>query len=100
VHTLRPGGDPPRQAIDAGEEGRRMTDTHAAARAAQDATSGRERRQHVHLRELIDEMMASLRAAANRDLFTADERADAESQLASIMARVHAEALTVSDRRA
>ncbi len=57
---------------------------------------GRERRKHTHLRELIDEMLASLRVAAKQDLFTAAERADAEVQLASIMERVHAEALKVS----
>lgn len=60
---------------------------------------GLERRQHPHLRELIDEMMASLRAAANRDLFTTAERADAETQLSLIMARVHEEALAMGDRR-
>ena len=77
-----------------------MTDSHVtAAKEGARSVAGKERRRHVHLRELIDEMMASLRAAANRDLFTADERADAESQLAAIMARVHAEAVTVGDRR-
>ena len=58
--------------------------------------SGRERRKHTHLRELIDEMMASLRAAANRDIISAEERADADAQLAAIMARVHAEAVSVA----
>ena len=62
--------------------------------------SGRERRQHHHLRELIDEMMASLRAAANRDLFTADDRAEADKQLARIMANVRSEAMEIGDRRA
>lgn len=56
---------------------------------------GRERRQHTHLRELIEEMLASLRAAANQDLFSPAERADAEQQLASIMERVHAEAVKI-----
>lgn len=60
---------------------------------------GHERRKHQHLRELIDEMLASLRVAANRDLFTRDERADAESQLARIMTRVHEEALAIGDRK-
>jgi hypothetical protein len=59
----------------------------------------RERRRHHHLRDLIDEMLASLRAASNRDLFSADERADAELQLKAIMARVHSEALSLGDRR-
>lgn len=57
--------------------------------------TGRERRRHLQLRELIEEMLASLRAAANQDLFTTAERADAEQQLAAIMKRVHAEALKV-----
>jgi len=63
------------------------------------AATGRERRQHHHLRDLIDEMMASLRAAANRDLFSSDDRAEAETQLSRIMARVHDEAMQIGDRR-
>jgi hypothetical protein len=58
---------------------------------------GRERRRHHQLRDLIDEMMASIRAAAHRDLFTPEERADAETQLAHIMTRVHREALSVAE---
>lgn len=72
--------------------------TKPADAAAAAATSGKERRKHHHLRDLIDEMMASIRAATNRDIFTAEERADAESQLARIMERVHAEALSVAER--
>ena len=77
-----------------------MTDSPAAvpqpADRASPVAAGRERRRHHHLRDLIDEMLASLRAAANRDLFTPQERADAETQLAAIMERVHAEAIKVT----
>ena len=59
----------------------------------------RERRQHHRLRDLIEEMMATLRVAANRDVLSAEERADAERQLAAIMERVHAEAVTVGNQR-
>ena len=56
------------------------TPTPSSAQRAQ-----RERRQHHRLRDLIDEMMATLRAAANRDVFSSEERADAARQLAAIM---------------
>ena len=46
-----------------------------------------------HLRELVDEMLASIRTAANRDLWTPDERQHYESELALIMNRVRAEAM-------
>ena len=79
-----------------------MTDSHVTSPqppGSRAAGTGGERRRHLHLRELIDEMMASLRAASNRDIISPAERADAEAQLAEIMARVHAEALTIGDRR-
>ena len=78
-----------------------MTDSPAVAPqpGARPAAAGRERRRHHHLRDLIDEMMASLRAAANRDLFSPEERMDAEKQLAAIMARVQAEAVKVSGEK-
>jgi hypothetical protein len=60
--------------------------------------NGKDRRRHHQLRDLVDEMMASIRAATNQDLFAPEERADAEEQLARIMARVHAEALSVAER--
>ena len=77
-----------------------MTDSHAVApqQGARPAT-GRERRRHHHLRDLIDEMLASVRAAANRDLFSPEERMDAEQQLAAIMTRVRAEAMKVADKQ-
>ncbi len=55
--------------------------------------SGRERRANARLRELVDEMMASIRAAANVDLWTAEERARYEADMARIMASVRDQAL-------
>ncbi len=52
---------------------------------------GSERRRNHALRELIDEMLASIRSAANRDLWTPDERAQYEQELAGIMARVRSQ---------
>jgi hypothetical protein len=78
-----------------------MSESHAVApqHGSRSAATGRERRRHHQLRDLIDEMLASLRAAANRDLFSVEERADAEQQLAAIMARVQAEAVKVGGER-
>ncbi len=53
-----------------------------------------ERRRNPALRELIDEMLASIRVAANRDLWTLAERAQYERELADIMARVRSEAIS------
>lgn len=52
-----------------------------------------ERRSNAALRELIDEMLASIRAATNRELWTGDERAQYERELGEIMARVRSEAV-------
>jgi hypothetical protein len=52
-----------------------------------------ERRKRVALRRLIDEMLAEIRAAANEDNWTADARAQAESDLARIMDQVRQEAM-------
>lgn len=57
-----------------------------------DAASSRERRSNHGLRELVDEMLASIRVAANHDLWTPEERARCESDLARIMDRVRTEA--------
>lgn len=54
---------------------------------------GQERRRNPRLRELVDEMMASIRAAANADLWTADERARCEADMARIMDSVRDQAL-------
>jgi len=55
--------------------------------------TARERRVNPRLRELVDEMMASIRAAANVDLWTAEERASYEADMARIMASVRDQAL-------
>jgi hypothetical protein len=53
---------------------------------------GPERRSNPRLRELVEEMLASIRAAANVDLWSAEERARCEADMLRIMAnvRVHA----------
>jgi hypothetical protein len=55
--------------------------------------SARERRSNRRLRELIDEMLASVRIAVNRDLWTPDERAATEADLARMMDAVRSEAV-------
>lgn len=80
------------------------TGPDAPAGAAHDAATeaapraGRERRQHHHLRDLIDEMKATIRATVSRELWTAEEREAADADLARIMARVKAESLAVAQR--
>jgi hypothetical protein len=54
---------------------------------------GLERRQNPRLRELVDEMLASIRVAANMDLWTAEERARYEADMARIMESVREHAL-------
>ena len=53
-----------------------------------------ERRRNQALRELVDEMLASIRVAANRDLWTPEERQQYESELSLIMTRVRSEAVS------
>jgi hypothetical protein len=55
--------------------------------------SGSERRHNPHLRELVDEMLASIRAAANVDLWTEDERARYQADMARIMESVREHAI-------
>jgi hypothetical protein len=55
--------------------------------------NGSERRRNPRLRELVDEMMASIRAAANVDLWTPDERIRCESDMARIMESVREHAV-------
>jgi hypothetical protein len=43
-----------------------------------------ERRNHRHLRELCDEVLASYRAAAGQDLFTATDRTDTRLMMSRI----------------
>ncbi len=54
---------------------------------------GRDRRQNPRLRELVDEMLASIRVAANQDFWTPDERERCEADMTRIMASVRARAL-------
>ena len=54
---------------------------------------GAERRSNPRLRELIDEMLASIRAAHRIDLWTDEERARYQLELSRIMEVVRTEAL-------
>ena len=54
---------------------------------------GAERRSNPRLRELIDEMLASIRAAHRIDLWTDEERVRYEQELGRIMDTVRTEAL-------
>jgi hypothetical protein len=55
---------------------------------------GDERRQNPRLRELVDEMLATIRAAAKVDLWSPQERAACESEMARIMTSVREHAVT------
>jgi hypothetical protein len=70
----------------------------AAAAAAAAAAPIAERRKRVALRRLIDEMLAEIRAAASEENWTADARAQAESDLARIMEQVRREAMRAEPR--
>ena len=52
-----------------------------------------DRRKNLALRELIDEMLASIRAATKQELWSAEERAQYERELSTIMSRVRTEAI-------
>lgn len=71
--------------------------SRARAESASAMSSGAapadDRRKRVALRRLIDEMLAEIRAAANEENWTADARAQAESDLARIMDQVRREAM-------
>jgi hypothetical protein len=62
-----------------------------SARPTTPASSGGERRKNAALRELIDEMLASIRAATQNELWSTDERTQYERELAEIMTRVRSE---------
>ncbi len=53
-----------------------------------------ERRQNPRLRELVDEMLASIRAAANVELWSAEERDRYEADMARIMKAVRTHAVS------
>ena len=55
--------------------------------------AGSDRRSNLALRELIDEMMTSIRTATQGHLWTSDERAQYERELSMIMTRVRSEAV-------
>ena len=55
--------------------------------------SGNERRSNPRLRELVDEMLASIRAAANIDLWNTEERVRYEADMARIMEQVRRHAI-------
>lgn len=73
---------------------RQQTSTGGPA-GATGATGGpdADRRRNPRLRELVDEMLASVRVAARRDLWTEVERKQYEAELADIMRRVRFEAV-------
>ena len=52
-----------------------------------------ERRKNQALRELIDEMMVSIRTATQGELWSTDERSQYEQELAMIMSRVRGAAV-------
>lgn len=57
------------------------------------AYAGNERRSNPRLRELVDEMLASIRAAANVELWTTEERARYQADMARIMESVREHAI-------
>jgi hypothetical protein len=54
---------------------------------------GSERRKNAALRDLVDEMLASIRTATRNELWSDHERAQYEKELAEIMARVRLETM-------
>ena len=54
---------------------------------------GSERRKNAALRELVDEMLASIRTATRNELWSDQERAQYEQELAGIMSRVRQETM-------
>ena len=59
---------------------------------------GLERRNNPRLRELVDEMLASIRAAANVDLWSDEERARYQADMARIMESVREHAIDHKSR--
>lgn len=57
-----------------------------------------ERRSNPRLRELVDEMLASIRAAANVELWKPDERDRYEADMARIMKTVRTHAIASEPR--
>ena len=67
--------------------------------ATTDAPARSDQRRNLVLRELVDEMMASIRAAAGRELWSPEERTQYEDELAMIMMRVRKEAVHITEKR-
>jgi hypothetical protein len=80
------------------EKGQVRPETTSSSRGTVGAPA--ERRKRVALRRLIDEMLAEIRAAANEENWTAEARAQAESDLARIMDQVRQEAMRAEKPRA
>jgi len=79
-----------------GNRGHSTTMSNAETSSHRDTA---ERRHNPRLRELVDEMLASIRAAANVDLWTAEERDRYEADMARIMQTVRTHAVR-GERRA
>lgn len=72
-----------------------MADSSTPSTSGQSASAtSADRRSNHALRALVDEMMASIRAATQGELWTSNERAQYEKELANIMGRVRNEAVT------
>lgn len=61
--------------------------------SSQNAARAAERRQNPHLREMVDELLATIRVAANQDLWSNEERAQCEADMARIMDNIRQQAL-------
>lgn len=77
----------------ASETAGRTSSPAPAPMGDQASQSGAERRQHHRLRELVDEMLVSVRHAVNRELWTPEERRQAEADLERVMNDVRLEAV-------
>ncbi len=62
------------------------------------APNGAERRKNPRLRELVDEMLASIRAAHKVDLWTDEERTRYQQDMARIMESVREHAIDQARR--
>jgi hypothetical protein len=66
--------------------------------ASNSGPNGTERRHNPRLRELVDEMLASIRAAHHVDLWTDEERIRCEADMARIMESVREHAIDHGNR--
>jgi hypothetical protein len=70
-----------------------ITNMTSSDRLTSSPLDGMDRRRNPRLRELVDEMMASIRAASNMELWSPEERAKYEADMARIMDSVRTQAL-------